>query len=109
VSAQSFAKRESDTASARQCVIIIPITVLPHANVVCRISMLGASLPPSAIARSVVGNRSCEGTEEVSHAFCAVFRVEMSGRKVESECGQVAVVKGMPKSLGVLYVRWMRW
>ena len=58
---QSLANCESETASAKQCVISIAIAMLPHANVVDWMITFGASFS-SEIDSLVVGSSSEAGS-----------------------------------------------
>mgnify|MGYP003662622928 CR=1 FL=1 len=68
VKAQSLANFERDIASARQCVIEIPIVILPQLKVVSWITRLGAF--GSVVMDSLVERRRVDdGSWEPFHAF----------------------------------------
>ena len=69
--------------------------------------IFGASLS-SDIDNSVSGRSSEAGSLDASHAFSEVLRLEMLGRKSDSFLGDVAVTKGIPISVDVLYVTHIR-
>jgi hypothetical protein len=88
-------------------VISIATAVLPHAKVVNWMITFGASFS-SEIDRLVSGRSSDAGSLDASHTFSEVLRVEILGRKSDSFWGDVAVTKGIPISVEVLYVTQIR-
>lgn len=81
--------------------------MLPHTKVVNWMITFGASFS-SEMARTVFGNSSEAGSSDASHAFREFLRLEILGRKSESLLWDVAVMKGIPMSVGVLYVTHIR-
>jgi hypothetical protein len=68
---------------------------------------LGASLS-SEIASSIFGSSSFEGSVEGSQALRELLRASVLGRTSASLVAELAVIKGIPTSVEVLYVTHIR-